>query len=192
MRKNRALIFQILGFVIFITLAALFPMKKAIEHGTLLMTALFFLTFFCILHIHKKRKTYTDTRKYKNQEQGSSSFDDKTKERNESEAEIKGFYKDFIFESKSEAKKSYDEYRKQKTEGTLGEPQHSPQVISALSFLNITKPFASLTAEDIKKAYRKKAKEIHPDLNNNSEDSKIQMQRLNAHYELLLKLRILK
>lgn len=179
MRKSKALIFQTLIFLLFILLITLLPMKKIVDHSMLLITALFFITFFCILHIRKNRKNDTDIRKNKKQN---------TKNKN-TEAEINGFYKDFIFENKTEAKKSYDEYRKQKMDGTLGEPQHSHQVISALLFLDITKTYSALTVEDIKKAYRKKAREIHPDLNNNSHSSKIQMQQLNAYYELLLKLK---
>ena len=180
MRQNRNLTIQVLIFLSVFLIILITPMDKLTEIKVFQILVAFHLTFFCILYIHKKIKIFTES--LKNKKKNTHSY-------NNSDT-INDFYRQFIFEDRKKAEQSYRKYQQEKEKKNNNIDYSYPsETEKAMSFLNIQKPFNLLTIDEIKRAYRKKALQIHPDLNNNSDDSKIKMQELNKYYEFLLNLK---
>ena len=183
MRQNRNLAIQTLIFLFVFFIILITPMDKITEVKVFQTLVAFHLTFFCILYIHKKIKIFTES--LKNKKKNTNSY-------NNSDT-INDFYQQFIFENRKKAEQAYREHQQKKREKNnnvhLYLSETDLEIQKAISFLDIQKSFHQLTIDEIKRAYRKKALKIHPDLNNNSDDSKIKMQKLNKYYEFLLNLK---
>lgn len=183
MRQNRNLTIQVLIFLSVFLIILITPMDKLTEIKVFQILVAFHLTFFCILYIHKKIKIFTES--LKNKKKNTHSY-------NNSDT-INDFYRQFIFEDRKKAEQAYREHQQKKREKNnnvhLYLSETDLEIQKAISFLDIQKSFHQLTIDEIKRAYRKKALKIHPDLNNNSDDSKIKMQELNKNYEFLLNLK---
>ena len=186
MRQNRTLVIQIFIFVFIFLIILITPMDKITEVKVFQTLVAFHLIFFCILYIHKKIKIFTES--LKNKKKNTYSYND-----SDISDTINDFYRQFIFEDRKKAEQAYREHQQKKREKNnnvhLYLSETELEIQKAISFLDIQKSFHQLTIDEIKRAYRKKALKIHPDLNNNSDDSKIKMQKLNKYYEFLLNLK---
>lgn len=185
MRKNKIIILQALIFLLLSFSFLVLPLSEQIELSKQLFPILFIIIIFCILFKHRKNKIFKQNKKQeKKQNFQKENYKQAFKNRKRS------FYDNFIFENKQQAFHSYKEYIYEKMNEQAYNLQNnyynSLEINEALNFMGINKHFDLLTSQDIKIAYRKKAKELHPDLNNNSNESKIKMQKLNEYYELLI------